>query len=166
MSEEKLTGRYFIVNKHGIIFECDAEHMQARLQQVGFRAPTPDELKEYLMRLDAGKKRRLAGDKKRPFMQSHRDPIAEPFRFDPDEAMNAVNEAISKAEKYMPKVVNASDGAIQFASEMGVDLGEVLGSGANGKITKSDVLAFIDAEAEAQDEADVEVENDEQELPE
>lgn len=35
--------------------------------------------------------------------------------------------------------INATDGAIKFAHENGVDLSLVLGSGANGRITKGDV---------------------------
>lgn len=148
---EELLGRYFIVNKHGIISECSYEHMKWRLSQTGYRAPTPDELKEFLMRTEAGIKRRKAGDTSHPFMQTAENPIAEPFKVDPDEAMEKIQMAINAAEKYMPKVVNATDGAIQFAEEMGVNLDEVAGSGHNGKIVKGDVMAHLDAQFEDDD---------------
>lgn len=58
-------GRYFIVNKAGAIHEVTKEDCEARLNQVGFRQATADEVKEYLAR---------GGN------QIFDDPICEPFK--------------------------------------------------------------------------------------
>lgn len=42
--------RYFIVNKHGVIHECDADHARWRLQQPGYRQATLEEVKELIAR--------------------------------------------------------------------------------------------------------------------
>ncbi len=39
------TGVYYIVNPHGAIHECDGAHARERLQQVGWRLATADEVK-------------------------------------------------------------------------------------------------------------------------
>ncbi len=39
------SGIYYIVNPHGAIHECDGAHAKERLQQVGWRLATADEVK-------------------------------------------------------------------------------------------------------------------------
>lgn len=57
-------GRFFIVNKAGAIHEVTKEDAEWRLNMVGFRAATVEEVKEYLAR--GGK-------------QTADDPICEPW---------------------------------------------------------------------------------------
>lgn len=57
-------GRYFIVNKAGTVHEVNKDHAEWRLNQVGFRAATVEEVKEYVAR---------GGN------QTADDPIAEPW---------------------------------------------------------------------------------------
>ncbi len=142
MSEERT---YYIVNKHGIIYECTRKHAAWRLQQQGFRVPSAAELKEYLIRREQGFKRRTANAKAKPFMQLASSPIAEAFEPDPDEAMSKIEREMNKVQKYLPKVVNASDGAVEFAEEFGLNLDEIEGTGANSKIVKADVMAFLES---------------------
>lgn len=42
--------RYFIVNPSGAVHEVTAEHARTRLQQVGWRQATKEEVQEYLNR--------------------------------------------------------------------------------------------------------------------
>jgi len=138
---------YYIVNKHGLIFECSKEHFVNRVKnEVGFRAPSASELKEYLMRQEQGRKRKAKSAHAKPFMQSYRSPIAEPFTTDPDEAMAKLEQEMTSIEKHLPEVVNATDGAIEVAEEFGVNISEVEGSGAKGKIVKADVMAYVEGE--------------------
>lgn len=45
--------------------------------------------------------------------------------------------------KYDNDGVNATQGAIDLAAERGIDLADVEGSGAEGRVTKADVEAFV-----------------------
>ena len=61
-------GRYFIVNPHGVIHECDADHARWRLRMPGYRLATLDEVKELMAR---------GGN------QRFDDPICEPWSPEP-----------------------------------------------------------------------------------
>ena len=52
----------------------------------------------------------------------------------------------------MPDDVQATDAALIHAAELGVDISQVQGSGTGGKITKADVAAHVDAQAETEPE--------------
>ena len=135
---------FYIVNPAGVIHECTEAHAANRLRQVGFRFPTADELKEYLARKEAGYTRRQGGGK--PFVQDKSDPIARPWNPDPRKEMDRIQEELEKGRSIMPQQqFDATDSAIKVAEELGIDLAEVEGSGAEGRIIKSDVMAHFEA---------------------
>ena len=51
------------------------------------------------------------------------------------------------AEEATVEAKDATETAVQAASELGVDLSKVVGTGKDGKITKPDVVAFSEANA-------------------
>jgi pyruvate/2-oxoglutarate dehydrogenase complex dihydrolipoamide acyltransferase (E2) component len=63
-----------------------------------------------------------------------------------DQAVRTVTNEATKAESdaTVSKVAaagpNATEGAIEYANEKGIDLNQVEGTGAEGRITKNDVL--------------------------
>ena len=57
----------------------------------------------------------------------------------------AVDEVV--AEKAAVVAKEATETAVQAASELGVDLSRVEGTGKDGKVTKPDVVAFSEANA-------------------
>lgn len=60
-------------------------------------------------------------------------------------------------------MIDATTGAIQLADEHGIDLGDVIGTGQNGRITKSDVEGFLeDQSSETEDDDDEDEEDDDE----
>lgn len=55
----------------------------------------------------------------------------------------ATSQHLSEKAVVTDEVVNATDSALKLASQNGVNLSEVTGSGSGGRITKSDVEALI-----------------------
>lgn len=136
---------FYIVNPAGVIHECTEAHAAARLRQVGYRVPTADELKEYFARKEAGRARKQSGGK--PFIQEKADPIARPWNPDPRAEMDRIQVELEKGRAIMPQSeVDATDSAIKVAEELGIDLAKVEGSGAEGRIIKSDVMVHFEAQ--------------------
>jgi pyruvate/2-oxoglutarate dehydrogenase complex dihydrolipoamide acyltransferase (E2) component len=69
--------------------------------------------------------------------------LAAPGTVATDEARTA--EEISATAEAAVEGINATDGAIEAANELGVDLATVTGTGADGRITKADVEAAANA---------------------
>ena len=67
--------------------------------------------------------------------------LAEPGAVATDEARTAEEIEASAAANNEASEVNATDGAVEAANELGVDLATVTGTGADGRITKADVEA-------------------------
>lgn len=63
-----------------------------------------------------------------------------------DEIKSSPILTVVEVEDSGPEPINATDAAIAYAAEKGVELSIVVGSGAGGRILKSDVEAFVDEE--------------------
>lgn len=58
--------------------------------------------------------------------------------------------------------VDATDGAVTLADDLGIDLSEVEGSGADGRILKPDVVVFAEAMSKSEQEPEPESEDKEE----
>lgn len=143
---------YYIVNPAGAIHEVTREHMKVRLAQPGFRAPTAEELKEYRLRREHGNQRRQGGG--RPFIQRFDRPLAEPFSTDPDDQMEQIERELGEFESKHggEELPDATDAAEDLAAELEVDLRDVEGTGADGRILKGDVMDHFEGVQGGEDE--------------
>ncbi len=66
----------------------------------------------------------------------------------------ATDESVRERFLDMDAEPNASVRAIELAGEAGIDLSEIEGSGADGKVTVPDVRAAIDAQVTGEESAE------------
>lgn len=64
---------------------------------------------------------------------------------DTDTIVAVDNAEAAKEEPEVTDEIDATKGAIDYAQEYGVTLSDVVGTGSNGRITKGDVVAFVEA---------------------
>jgi pyruvate/2-oxoglutarate dehydrogenase complex dihydrolipoamide acyltransferase (E2) component len=117
-----VNGVYYIVNPAGAVHSCDRAHATMRLKQAGWRLAEDPEIEVY----------------REQKTQRHKSPICQPWSPEPEIEADIPEEEGNAA----PEV---TDEAVKLASEHGLDLAAVKGSGAGGRILVKDVEAAIGA---------------------
>lgn len=117
MDEEKA---YYIVNPAGAVHVVTYEHAKDRLRQVGYRLATEAEIAVY----------------SETNVQRHDRPIARPWSPEPEPEPELSADAAVATTR-----IQATDAARELAKERGIDLGQIKGSGAGGRILLKDVEA-------------------------
>ncbi|HEX9925307.1 MAG TPA: E3 binding domain-containing protein [Anaerolineae bacterium] len=117
-----VNGVYYIVNPAGAVHSCDRDHAKGRLGQAGWRLAEDPEIEVYVEQK----------------VQRHKSPICEPWTPEPE-----IGADIPDADG--DGAPEATDEAVKLASEHGLDLAAVKGSGAGGRILVKDVEAAIGA---------------------
>lgn len=118
-------GAYYIVNPHGTVHSCDRDHAAGRLRQAGWRLATDGEIELYL----------------ETRVQRSGRPLARPWNPDPDGALAEFVPEVVETEDDEPE---ATEAARELAREHDIDLSEVEGTGAEGRILKADVEAQVE----------------------
>jgi len=113
---------YYIVNPAGTIHVVTYDHAKNRLRQVGYRLATDEEIAVY----------------EETHIQRFDRPIARPWSPEPEPEPELAAEAGVNARR-----VKATDTARKLAEERGIDLRQIEGSGAGGRILLKDVEAAI-----------------------
>ncbi|MCK5641112.1 MAG: hypothetical protein KAJ19_09955 [Gammaproteobacteria bacterium] len=95
---------YFIVNPKGTIHIVTREHAQMRLASPGWRMANAKEITAYRDGVAGASYRDISKENEDPkfmgkqFIQRTGEPLAEPFRIDPDAAMERADEELRKVE--------------------------------------------------------------------
>lgn len=111
---------YYLVNPAGAIHEVDYSHAKNRLRQLGYRMATDEEITIY----------------RETRVQRADRPIARPWSPEPEPDVEVPDTHAEPQRR-----VDATDAARELADEKGVDLTTIVGTGAGGRIIKSDVEA-------------------------
>lgn len=112
-------GAFYLVNPKGTIHVVSYDHARERLKTAGYRLAVDPEIAVYL----------------ESRVQRHDRPICEPWSPEPE-----VVEDLPEGEA---STIEATESAQALAKENDIDLADVTGTGAGGRIIQKDVEALI-----------------------